>query len=88
MQSQVPIKVVANRLGHADPAMTLKVYQHVTEQAAQLAVQALDRALSSPSSGAGGPTTISSDTTGIVDSAVDSTSRNAREQSEGHLISR
>jgi hypothetical protein len=56
MQSQVPIKVVASRLGHADPAMTLKVYQHVTEEAAQLAVQALDRALSSPSTDADEPT--------------------------------
>ena len=71
MQAQVPIKVVAGRLGHADPAMTLKVYQHVTEQAAQLAVEALDRALSSPSSDAGEPTTISSNTIAIVDSAVD-----------------
>ena len=31
MQNQVPIKMVTSRLGHADPAMTLGVYQHVTE---------------------------------------------------------
>jgi integrase len=88
MQSQVPIKVVANRLGHADPAMTLKVYQHVTEEAAQLAVQALDRALSSPSPDAGKPSTINSDTTAVVDSAVDSAPGAARNKTKRRPVTR
>jgi integrase len=29
LQAGVPVRVVAERLGHADPAMTLRVYQHV-----------------------------------------------------------
>jgi integrase len=29
LQAAVPVRVVAERLGHADPAMTLRVYQHV-----------------------------------------------------------
>ncbi|MFI7222769.1 tyrosine-type recombinase/integrase [Nonomuraea angiospora] len=34
----VPVHVVAARLGHADPAITLRVYAHViTEQAATAA---------------------------------------------------
>ncbi|HKF64672.1 MAG TPA: site-specific integrase [Dongiaceae bacterium] len=45
LEQQVPIKVVADRLGHSDPAMTLRVYQHVTTRAEQLAVAALDRVL-------------------------------------------
>lgn len=28
LQAGVPVRVVAERLGHADPAMTLRVYQH------------------------------------------------------------
>jgi integrase len=67
LEQQVPIKVVADRLGHADPAMTLKVYQHVTEQASALAVQALDRSLRAVE-------VLPSRTgkTDLVDSAVDS----------------
>jgi integrase len=67
MEAKVPIKVVADRLGHANPAMTLKVYQHVTEQGSALAVEALDRALRSPAT-----TTISSIGSEFVDSVVDS----------------
>lgn len=29
LQAAVPVRVVAERLGHSDPAMTLRVYQHV-----------------------------------------------------------
>ncbi|MGH8990638.1 MAG: tyrosine-type recombinase/integrase [Acidimicrobiia bacterium] len=29
LRAGVPVRVVAERLGHADPAMTLRVYQHV-----------------------------------------------------------
>lgn len=29
LKAAVPVRVVAERLGHADPAMTLRVYQHV-----------------------------------------------------------
>jgi len=30
LSAGVPIKVVSERLGHADPAVTLRTYQHVT----------------------------------------------------------
>jgi integrase len=73
LEAQVPIKVIADRLGHANPAMTLKVYQHLTEQASALAVAALDRALAA-SPGAQTNNARSSDETGFVDSAVDSAS--------------
>ena len=68
----MPIKVVADRLGHADPAMTMRVYQHVTEQAAQLAVAALDRSLANASSASAAPSRISSAQGEFVDSRVDS----------------
>ncbi|MEW6475236.1 MAG: tyrosine-type recombinase/integrase [Actinomycetota bacterium] len=29
LQAGTPVRIVAERLGHADPAMTLRVYQHV-----------------------------------------------------------
>ena len=45
MEVRVPVKVIADRLGHADPAMTLKVYQHLTDQAV---AAALDEALTAP----------------------------------------
>jgi integrase len=61
LERQVPIKVVAGRLGHADPSLTLKVYQHVTEQAAQLAIQALDRGLPYASSQPADAVSVSSD---------------------------
>jgi integrase len=72
MEHQVPIKVVADRLGHADPAMTLKIYQHVTEQASELAIQALDRGLAVRSSRAREALPSSSDGSDFVDSSVDS----------------
>ncbi|MFI6501947.1 tyrosine-type recombinase/integrase [Nonomuraea typhae] len=38
LMAGVPVHVVAARLGHADPAITLRVYAHViTEQAATAA---------------------------------------------------
>ena len=45
LEQKVPVRVVADRLGHSDPTMTMRVYQHVTAQAADLAVTALDRGL-------------------------------------------
>lgn len=72
LEQQVPIKVVADRLGHADPAMTLRVYQHVTEQASQLAVAALDRTLKYTSSASPDAENDSSDGAGVVDFPVDS----------------
>jgi integrase len=41
----IPVHVVASRLGHADPAITLRVYAHVirsAEAAADVFAQALD----------------------------------------------
>jgi integrase len=66
MEAQVPIKVVADRLGHANPAMTLRVYQHLTEQASALAVAALDKALTA-SGEAPANNAVSSDETRVVD---------------------
>lgn len=86
MQNQVPIKVVANRLGDADPSMTLKVYQHVTEQAAQPAVQAPDRALSSASSDAAETAKIRSVGSEFVDSSVDSTPAKTGKRSEERKV--
>jgi integrase len=46
----VPVHVVANRLGHADPSITLRVYAHgLREQAAGVAevfARAIDAAVS------------------------------------------
>lgn len=72
LEQQVPIKIVADRLGHADPTMTMKVYQHITPQAAQLAVDALDRGLAntSPASSDAGQTRTAG--TEFVDFSVDS----------------
>ena len=33
-QLGVPVHVVANRLGHSDPAVTLRVYAHVLQESA------------------------------------------------------
>ena len=33
-QLGVPVHVVANRLGHSDPAVTLRVYAHVLRESA------------------------------------------------------
>jgi integrase len=41
----VPVKVVAQRLGHADMAVTMRVYQHVTAQDDRAAAEVLERAL-------------------------------------------
>lgn len=41
----VPLKVVTQRLGHADVAVTMRVYQHVTAQDDRAAAKALGRAL-------------------------------------------
>jgi len=78
LEQRVPIKVVADRLGHADPAMTLRIYQHVTEQAAQLAVDALDRRLANTSSTSTNKERVSSNGTEFVDSGVDSAAESGR----------
>lgn len=41
----VPDRVVAELLGHADPALTKRVYQHVVPRLTELAASALDRLL-------------------------------------------
>lgn len=46
LRAGVPVKVVSQRLGHADVAVTMRVYQHVTRQDDQAAADALARALS------------------------------------------
>jgi integrase len=45
LRSGVPVKVVTQRLGHADVAVTMRVYQHVTAQDDVEAADALGRAL-------------------------------------------
>ncbi len=40
------IRVVAERLGHADPAVTLRVYRHVTPTMQREAAQVMDAVLS------------------------------------------
>jgi integrase len=45
LRAGVPVKVVTQRLGHADVAVTMRVYQHVTRQDDQAAAAALGRAL-------------------------------------------
>lgn len=44
-----PVHVVAQRLGHADPAVTLRVYAHVTPTMQREAAAALDRVLEATS---------------------------------------
>jgi len=45
LRSGVPVKVVTQRLGHADVAVTMRVYQHVTAQDDATAADVLGRAL-------------------------------------------
>jgi integrase len=45
LRAGVPVKVVTQRLGHADVAVTMRVYQHVTAQDDRAAADALGRAL-------------------------------------------
>jgi integrase len=45
LRAGVPVKVVAQRLGHADVTVTMRVYQHVTAQDDQAAADALGQAL-------------------------------------------
>ena len=71
LEQQVPVRVVADRLGHADPTMTMRVYQHVTAQAAELAVKALDHGLAHASAASPDDRRVTSDGTRVVDSAVD-----------------
>jgi integrase len=40
------VRVVAERLGHADPAVTLRVYSHVTPTMQREAAQVMDAVLS------------------------------------------
>jgi len=47
------VRTVAHRLGHADPAMTLRVYAHVIESADQGIADSLGRVLDGGDSGAG-----------------------------------
>jgi integrase len=46
LRAGVPVKVVAQRLGHADVAVTMRIYQHVTAQDDRSAADVLGRALS------------------------------------------
>jgi integrase len=41
----VPVHVVANRLGHADPSTTLRVYAHVLREQAAGAADVFARAV-------------------------------------------
>ncbi len=45
LRAGVPVKVVSQRLGHADVAVTIRIYQHVTAQDDRQAAEALGRAL-------------------------------------------
>ncbi len=49
LRAGVPVHVVSARLGHADPALTLRVYAHVLpgqqRDAAALVGEAIERAL-------------------------------------------
>ena len=49
LRAAVPVKVVSQRLGHADVAITMRVYQRVTRQDDQVAADALGRALAGDS---------------------------------------
>ena len=41
LRAGVPVKVVSQRLGHADVAVTMRIYQHVTAQDDQAAADAI-----------------------------------------------
>ena len=45
LRAGVPVKVVAQRLGHADVAVTMRVYQHVTAEDDQAAADVLGHVL-------------------------------------------
>jgi integrase len=45
LRAGVPVKVVSQRLGHADVAVTMRVYQHVTHTDDRAAADALGKAL-------------------------------------------
>ena len=45
LRAGVPVKVVSQRLGHPDVAVTMRVWQHVTAQDDRAAAEALGRAL-------------------------------------------
>ncbi len=45
LKAGVPVHVVANRLGHADPAITLRVYAHVLDDQASQAATVFEQAL-------------------------------------------
>jgi len=47
----VPVHVVAARLGHADPAITLRVYAHVIKSAEIIAADVFARALEDDQTG-------------------------------------
>jgi integrase len=49
LRAGVPVKVVSQRLGHADVAVTMRIYQHVTAQDDQAAADALARAFAGES---------------------------------------
>jgi len=46
LEAGTHIRVVADRLGHADPAVTLRVYSHVTPTMQRAASDELDAVLS------------------------------------------
>ena len=46
LRAGVPVKVVSQRLGHADVAVTMRIYQHTTAQDDRAAADALAHALS------------------------------------------
>ena len=43
LKAGVPVHVVAARLGHADPAITLRVYAHVLDDQASQAATVFER---------------------------------------------
>jgi integrase len=47
LKAGVPVHVVAARLGHADPTITLRVYAHVLDDQASGAATTFERLLSS-----------------------------------------
>jgi integrase len=53
LEQNVPIKAVAERLGHASATVTLNVYAHVTQRSRDEALAALDVRLPRPGSLAG-----------------------------------
>ena len=58
--SGVPVHVVAVRLGHADPAITLRVYAHVIRTAEAAAADIFAEAVKVASPGSGAPPLLAS----------------------------